>query len=237
MRHGQFARHAEVAALTCAVSVAFSTLVFAQAQRKPRDETRSSASSPTVATRERVSGVILKVETVKKGANSGSATEKDSHSGKKHQATHRLTINTNAVWRDWARDQAQKRDEGTPKKDSDSGKNSVATKGEPVDENSLVVVDIGHQTHVETRFRSADDETSKGTTQPEDASDTKNAGLNRAKNTKPVKFHIRDLKPGLFVEADFRHVEARNPVSRITVIRPIGGPDSSAKAGSISPVK
>jgi len=40
---------------------------------------------------------------------------------------------------------------------------------------------------------------------------------------------VGDLKPGLFVEAEFRHVTAQNPASVVTVIRPIGGPDTSAK--------
>ena len=38
---------------------------------------------------------------------------------------------------------------------------------------------------------------------------------------KPTHFAANDLKPGLFVEVDFRHVTAQNPVSSLTVIRPI----------------
>ena len=38
-----------------------------------------------------------------------------------------------------------------------------------------------------------------------------------------------DLKPGLFVEVEYRHVTAQNPASVVTVIRPLGGPDTSAK--------
>ena len=66
---------------------------------------------------------------------------------------------------------------------------------------------------VETRFRPLDDETSKGTKQPEGAKSSGSAA-------KPVQFKLDDLKSGLFVEVDYKHVTAQNAASTVTVIRP-----------------
>ena len=62
-----------------------------------------SKSSPTA---ERASGVIVKVEPVTKGATPGSTITDEAKKGRQVPRTVRLTINTAAVWRDWARDQA-----------------------------------------------------------------------------------------------------------------------------------
>jgi len=179
----------------------------AQAQQsKAGQETKKSSpstekgSSPS----ERASGVIIKVEPV-------------TNAGRDRPATHRLTINTNAVWRDWARDQARPKDTGSAKKDAAEGKESIATRGEPVDRNSLVVVDVATDTRVETRFRSPTEEVSKGSKTPDNAKGSA--------SEKPVQFRAQDLKPGLFVEVDFRHVTAQNAASSVTVIRPITPPE------------
>jgi hypothetical protein len=152
---------------------------------------------------QRASGVILKVERA-----AGRQT--------------RLTINTNAVWRDWSRDQAKVNDTGPAKKDAARGENSVATIGEPADKNSLVVVDVVPDTRVETRFRSPEVESSKGSKEPA------KTDSQRSSSAKPVQFRDEDLNPGLFVEVDFSHSNARNPASTVLVIRPIGGPASGA---------
>src|SRR5206468_2150552 len=56
-----------------------------------------------------ISGVILKAERVP-GADAKGP-------GRSSAPLIRISINSNAVWRDWARDQAQVRDESTPKQD------------------------------------------------------------------------------------------------------------------------
>ena len=48
---------------------------------------------------------------------------------------------------------------------------------------------------------------------------------------KGPRFGVGDLKPGLFVEAEYRHVTAQNPASVVTVIRPIGGPGHLRQGG------
>jgi len=100
------------------------------------------------------------------------------------------------------------------------------------------MVDVGPETRVQTRFRSSDDETSKGAETPDEArreSDpTSDADASKTRQKaktaeKGPSFGVNDLKPGLFVEVEYRHVTAQNPASLVTVIRPIGGPDTSAK--------
>lgn len=238
MRLGRVAGGSTVAAVVVAVWVTLPGLSLAQRTKAQPRSSSSSSSSKNESRKERASGVITKVERVKSGATPGSTIRKEAEAGRERAATHRLTINTNAVWRDWARDQAQMQDRGSARKDAAKGDNSVAAKGEPVDANSLVVVDVGPETRIETRFRSPDDETSKGSRTPEAVGgDGEKSDGRRKPAAKAVRFRVSDLKPGLFVEVDFRHVTAQNPASTVAVIRPIGGPDASPKAGSIDASK
>lgn len=190
-----------------------------------------SGSAKTSRRQERAAGVIIKVEPVVKGAAPGSTIEKEPKAGKARATTHRLTINMDVVWRDWSRDQAKSTDTGPAKADAEKGANSVATLGEPVDRNNLVVVDVGPETKVETRFRSPGDETNRGSKTPAAARGEK-AKDSDASSARPVRFRAEDLKPGLFVEVDYRHATARNPASTVTVIRPIGGPNAPARSGA-----
>ena len=209
MRFGRITRGTAATALAAAACLAISSLSPAQ-QTKPQQDTSTKESK----SRERASGVIIKAE---KGATAKS---------------HRLTINMNAVWRDWSRDQVQAQDKGPASKDAAKGKDSIATRGEPADANSVVVVEILADTRVETRFRSTDDETSKGSkTAPT------TAGKEKSPTAKPVQFRAEDLKPGLFVEVDFRTAVGQNQASTITVIRPVGGRDTGGSATSSEPVK
>jgi hypothetical protein len=191
-----------------------------------------AASKADASRAERVEGVILKVEKVAKGGVEAKAgKEGESKSG---TVLLRLSINTNVIWNDWVRDQAQVRDEGPPSKDAAKGANSVATKGQPADDNSMVVVVVASGTLVETRFRSPSDGTSKGVTAPEKV---KSDELTTSKITttgKPVEFGAEDLLPGLFVEAEFRPSgpKDRNTASTITVIRPIRVVNSSTPVKS-----
>jgi hypothetical protein len=121
-------------------------------------------------------------------------------------------------------------DPGPPSKDAARGNNSVATKGEPADRNNMVVVDVGPGTRVETRFRAPDDESSKGAKTPESARSGAPKDETSRASAKPVQFRLEDLKPGLFVEVDFRHLSGQNPATTVTVIRPIGPQKTPASA-------
>ena len=202
--------------------VSASGLGLGQQEKAAPTAAKGDSSRP-----EKVEGVILKVEKVAKAGNA-----KDGE--KPGPVLLKLSINTNAVWRDWARDQAQARDEGSPKKDAAKGANSVATKGQPADENSLVVVEVASSTRVETRFRSPTDETSKGVTSPEKVKSDEVTSPAVRPTGKPVQFRAEDLLPGLFVEAEFRPSgpQARNTASSVTVVRPISVLSSSPAAQS-----
>jgi hypothetical protein len=198
---------------------------------RPADASRAATPSAKDAPRgERASGVILKVEPLTKDGGAAGKRREGSAEGRNRPAF-RLTINTNTVWRDWARDQARFVDKGPASKDAARGANSIATQGEPVDRNNTVVVDVGPDTRVETRFRAADDETSKGAKTPQAAREGGAPRDSRTRTAKPVEFRVQDLRAGLFVEVDYRPVNAKSAASSVAVIRPIGGPDAPAGAG------
>ena len=211
-----------------AVALAASATTIGLAFAQERGRARDSA--------ERASGVIVKVEAVTRESSGDDAAK----SGRDRTAARRLTINTAAVWRDWARDQASQDPSGSTKKAAEKGANSVATKGEPQDPNTLVVVVVGADTKVETRYRASTDETSRGyRTVAEaregsrDPAEKKDAGPRDKDRSQSVtirapRTHIDDLKPGLFVDVDFRRSAAKNVGSSLTVIRPVGGPDTPA---------
>jgi len=183
---------------------------------------------------EKVSGVIVKVEDLP-------ATGSGKGKGKANASLHgkRLTINTAAVWRDWVRDQATTNPAATPKEAAKAGENSVATKGQPKSEDTLVIVDVLPASKVETRFRSSTDEASEGATSPAAAADVEKDPADTSKGKdkgrdhstgKPPQFDSASLKPGLFVDVQFRHDDdhAQNRASTIFVVRPIGGPNTGA---------
>jgi len=225
-----------VLSLATAALVAASGLGLAQ---EGKDKAKSGAPKDS-ATAERASGVIIKAEPVTKGATPGSTITDEAKKGRQVPSTVRLTINTAVVWRDWARDQATEdlTKNASPKKEAEAGANSIATKGQPVSPDTTVLVDVGPETRIETRFRSSTDETSKGATTPEGAreeADSKEGAGSKSRAGKSSsaekgpRFGVNDLKTGLFVEVEFRHVTAQNPASVVAVIRPIGGADTSAK--------
>ena len=227
-----------VLSLATAALIAASGLGLAQ-QDKGKAKAKSSPAKGS-ATTERASGVIIKAEPVTKGATPGSTITDEAKKGRQVPSSVRLTINTAAVWRDWARDQATEDVSKSAKTGADEGKNSIATLGQPVSADTTVLVDVGPSTRVETRFRSPTDETSKGAATPAEArkedDPTPDADADKSKSRaasksaeKGPRFGVGDLKPGLFVEVDYRHVTAQNPASVVTVIRPIGGPDTTAK--------
>jgi len=218
-----------VVAVASALLVSASGLSLAQQKKDAPAPAKKDLSQS-----EKVSGVILKVETVEKATKADRKSVKSKAEGKNGPVLLRLSINTNAVWRDWARDQAQAKDDGPPKKEAAKGANSIATKGEPVDDNSLVVIEVASSTRVETRFRSPTDETSKGVTAPEKVKSDEATKSTVQPTGKPVQFRAEDLLPGLFVEAEFKESrsEQKNTASSVTVIRPIRVLNSSPEVPS-----
>lgn len=200
---------------------------------------KASGVAKAKETAERVAGVIVKVEPLAKSPSPGASSRRERREGKDAaDRPVRLTINMTAVWKDWARDQNLGGPSESPKKEAAEGANSVATKGEPQDKDTLVVVDLTHVGRVETRFRTPEDETSKGAKTPAEArvsgdpADSKTVPpSSKRSSAKPTQFTAATLKPGLFVEVDFRHADARNIASTVTVVRPVY-PESPSKPAS-----
>jgi len=207
------------------------TVAFAQDKEQAKKKARRADRDTVTAVspdQQRVAGVIVKAEPIRKGANSRSD---DVDRDKGRAFTHRLTINPEAVWRDWVRDQADLDPNISPREAAKRGANSVATKGEPESGGSLIVVDIGPNTKIETRFRESTDETSKGAKTPAEAKGGSAAGKDKsAEPARVTRYQADDLQPGLFVETDYRHEDARNVASTLAVIRPVGGSETAEKA-------
>jgi hypothetical protein len=207
------------------------------------DQTSVSAVSQD---RERASGVIVKTEPIR-GESTSRPKAVDNDTAR--SLTHRLTINTAAVWRDWVRDQAGVDLYAPAREQARRGADSVATKGEPQSVDTLVVIDVGPDTVVETRFRATTDETTRGARTPDEAREARDDpkktdrsdGTSEAQAKDPsnnrsverdrkkgqfTRFQAEDLQPGLFVEIDFQHKDGRNLATNATVIRPVGGPDT-----------
>jgi hypothetical protein len=207
-----------------AVAIVLGAGSFAAIRAQERDRPRGSAEKGRASAAERASGVIVVVEPI---------SNDNSKLGSERSGSRRLTINTAAVWRDWARDQATDRPTDSPKKAAEKGANSIATKGEPEDPDTLVTIDIGPSTKVETRFRASSDETSKGA---RTSAEAREGRQDPAEKTKPrsrdsgmaPRFAADDLKPGLFIEVDFRRASGQNVASTLAVIRPVGGPETPA---------
>ncbi|OJW12331.1 MAG: hypothetical protein BGO49_20970 [Planctomycetales bacterium 71-10] len=211
-------RHHFGARIKTATAVAPALLLFAPALRGQDAPLAAKADPPR---KEIVSGVIVKMEKVARPDGAGAKAPEPRRI--------RLTINTNVVWRDWARDQAKARDEGSPKADADRGAKSVGTLGPPVDEDSVEVIEVVDATKVETRFRSPADETTEGETKPEKVKSDEGAPAKPPAGGKPVEFRAEDLLPGLFVEAE--SAKPGGPeAANVAVIRPIQPPEAAQPA-------
>ena len=194
---------------------------------KPNTST-AKASAPM----QKASGVIVKVEPVMREASKGAAGKRASKKSPIVARRVRLTINTAAVWRDWVRDQAST-EAKTPREAAVDGKKSVATTGEPTSPDTAIVIDLGPDATIETRYRSSTDEISEGAKTPEKAAEaerktdpadtSKSVESKGAKTGTALAFTLDDLKPGLYVEVDYRHVQASDRGTKVCVVRPIGG--------------
>ena len=210
-------------ALAAAASLLLAAPAFAQtADTKAKEKT---LPPPADAKHQLTTGVIVKAEHVNHG---GAASEKG--------RSVRLTINTAAIWRDWARDQATT-DPKVPKPTAAArGNRSIATDGEPIAPDNTVVVVVDPDTKIETRFQSPTDEISEGAKDPADAArveaktDAEDSSKPRTEHSaaKPPKFTAGDLKPGLFVEIHYKEAKSREKATLLRVMRPVGGPQTSA---------
>ena len=195
---------------TSARSLAVAILVLGSPLASFAQEGKKTADRSLIA-----EGVIVKVEPV----------GDDKEVKAKNPQRVKITVNTAAVWSDYVRDQSRVKGSESAK----DGENSVATKGEPVSPNSVVVAEIVTTTNLTTRFRSSTDETNKGSrtvegAEQKDGSPASEDVKRRPRDEKAPKTAIGDLKVGQFVE-----VEAKNgKATRLIVLKPVGGPNTPA---------
>ena len=208
-----------------------------------QESKRSAAPDSKQPGREKASGVILKVER----AAGGDAAKKSSWT---------MSLNTDVVWCDFVarpgRRSAEGRQDGTAKAAA-KGRDSVATKGHPKSDPLLITVDIDPQTEITVRYRSSTDAIGEGATRPEGAvprprrptrgtgrpktsSPTSRPGTGRG-TPKPRTLEPMELKPGLWVDVEFREEGGQQRARRVMVMRPVGGPDTSPEKERRSPTK
>jgi len=210
-----------VALLACGLAVA--------------DDKQSTKGGRKAADTDRASGVIAKIEPVERG-------DKDT------KRSWKVTLNTDVVWRDFVRDQAvdpAKAARTGPRKAAEKGKESVATEGHPKDDQLMVTVLLDPETEITMRYRSSTDASGEVSATPEGASraeaaednasgrkdrDAADADRSEAKSKRQAlkarNLEAGELKPGLWVEVDFRHGDKQNKARRLMVMRPVGGPDT-----------
>ena len=192
---------------TSARSTAVAILVLGSPLASFAQEGKKSADRLQIA-----EGVIVKVEKV--------GDDKD-----KAPQRVKITVNTAAVWSDYVRDEARVKGAESAK----DGANSVATKGEPVSPNNVVVAEVGAGTNLSTRFRSSTDETNKGSrtvegAEKKDGSPASDDVKRRPRDKKAPKTVIGDLRVGQFVEVEAKGGKA----TRVIVLKPVGGPNTPA---------
>jgi hypothetical protein len=208
-------------------------------QSNPRERTpaRPATAEPRTVSpdRQHVAGVIVKAVNVR--------SEATKEPGEKTTAQPcsravRLTINTAAVWRDWYRDQVGQSPSASPKAEAERGAKSVATTGEPADRDTDVVVEVDTGARIATLFRNVEGPASPDSRTPAEARAAAEGTASspaRSRDSAVTHFAIEDLKPGLFVEVDFRRESGRSRATTVGVIRPIGGTESPRAAPATAP--
>jgi hypothetical protein len=226
---------------TCRAAVVGSLLMacalaMADDKQQSKDDRKADAG--------KASGVIAGIEPTERG-------DKDT------KRSWKLTLNTDVVWRDFVRDQAtdpaKAARTGTGKA-ARKGRESVATEGHPRGDQMKVTVLLDPETEITMRYRSSTDAFGEGSPTPEGASRAEAAADNeggrdgsaasgrtaaksRRQALKARSLAARELKPGLWVEVEFRRSDNQNKARRVMVMRPVGGPDTSPdkEKGSSTP--
>lgn len=221
-------RHLALQGTFCALGL--SGWLFAAGNATAQQPSASRSDRPASTKEGKISGVIVKVEDV------GHDGEKGRERGSSETAKC-VTINTAAVWNDWVRDQASVKADVSPQTAAHKGANSVATKGEPKSPDTLVKVEVCADTKIDTRYRSATEATGPGAKTPAAAAEADKDRADTSRGTQPdlrskpdgPKFTLTNLKPGLFVQVEFRPDRDSRPATKLCVIRPVGGADIPAK--------
>jgi len=212
-----------------------------------RPAARPTAKKSEEGELQRVEGVILQAKPFSIQADDSAQVEDTAPEKGKPASRYRLTINTEIPWSDYVRDEAvgpaKAKSEG--KKDTaPKTKESVAIEGQPAAPPNETFIDITPTTEIELRYRSSTDESDDGAPTVEAAEALQRDPAEKAKGdektrriaAKPVAVAPKDLRVGQYVIVEFRRSPAQNPATRIIVLKPVGGADTSAQAEEAKPV-
>jgi hypothetical protein len=208
---------------------------LAMADEKPSAKTQEKSAK---AETQRVEGVIVRVKPFSIRATAGATIEDEAPAPKDLPAESRydLTINTAIPWADYVRDQAV-----APEKAEKSGnakpktKESVAVEGQPAAEPNEQVIHVDPATKIELRYRSSTDESDDGsaTVAGAEAAQADPATVTGEESkriaAKPVKLQADGLRVGQYVIVEYHETPAQLPATKIIVLKPVGGADTSAK--------
>ncbi len=175
-----------------------------------------------------VEGVITRVEQEK--------SVDGRTSGKVH-----VTINSAIVWRDFARDTATE-DGQKPAEAAKAGDQSVATKGQPEDQNTIATIEVPTGIPLELRYRSQMDGRSKGAASAEKARDLvrRDPVADQAKTKSSAdpapsddggpgkSLTADDLKQGLWVSIECRKGDESHVARHVIVLEPISDVSTTA---------
>jgi len=195
--------------------VALAALVAASGLALAGDDKAKSDKDKDKA--QKTEGVVTKVEDLSKGGDKSAPRRVC------------LTIKTDAVWRDYVRDQANVAPDASNKKAAEKGKEGIANEGQPAGSGTKVVIELCDDTKLETRFRAAIDETNAGSKSVAGAEEKAGEKTRERSSAKPPKTTLADLKPGLFVLVEYHRDKDSNQADCVAVLRPVGGPQSPPK--------
>jgi hypothetical protein len=190
----------------------------------PADDKPAAARKTKAGAPETIAGVVVKVEAYQ---------DKGSTAGKPAPERQVVTVKTDAVWRDFVRDQAvapEKAAKISSTRAASKGRKSVANEGQPVGPNQVATATLDEKTKLALRYRSSTDEATKGAKTPGDAAKAEEAVDARAgaardatparTAAKPKEITAKDLKPGLWVEIELKPGDAKH-AQTLTVFQPV----------------
>ena len=167
---------------------------------------------------EKISGLIMKVETFKDATAKG---------GESDAQLVTVTVGTDVVWRDFVRDQAvapEKAAQESTTRAASKGRKSVAGEGQPVDPALVATAELDARTKLAIRYREATDEATEGAETPAGAAkaetDADQAKSSKEAASKPRTITAKDLKPGLWVEIELQPGDPKH-ARTLTVMQPV----------------
>jgi hypothetical protein len=160
---------------------------------------------------QKVEGVIVKAEPI----------------GSDNARRVRLTLNTAAVWRDYARDTALDNARGESTRDAaKKGDDSVATEGQPRDKDTLVTIEVRADTPAHKRFRAEMDAATLGSSSVEAAKKAVENPSKESPSRGGPSVKLADLRKGLYVAVGYEKASKSNRADWLIILVPVRDDDS-----------